>query len=241
MTSLPGTSEKESLRIGNEISKKIRDIPGVKSVAQWVGRSPMGADTFGTHYSEFEIELNQSDGPTQDKILGQIENLTQNNNYVGLNFAINTFLTERIEETISGYYSSVVINIIGTNLDTIDQDTQIVSSTLASIKGVKNINIVSPAGTPQITIHFLSEKLSQWGIQKTDLLNIIRAAFEGLPVAQVYEGNAKVNISVILNKNYRDDITDIQKLPIMAADGKIVQLGQVAYIAQENGDRRAHV
>ena len=235
MTSLPGTSEKESLRIGNEISKKIRDIPGVKSVAQWVGRSPMGADTFGTHYSEFEIELNHSDGPTQDKILDQIENLTQNNNYVGLNFAINTFLTERIEETISGYYSSVVINIIGTNLDAIDQDTQKISSTLASVKGVKNINIVSPAGTPQITIHFLSEKLSQWGIQKTDLLNVIRAAFEGLPVAQVYEGNAKVNISVILNKNFRDDITDIQKLPIMAADGRIVQLGQVAYIAQENG------
>ena len=41
--------------------------------------------------------------------------------------------------------------------------------------------------------------------------------------------------SIILNKNFRDDITDIQKLPIMAADGKIVELGQVAYIAQENG------
>jgi Cu/Ag efflux pump CusA len=235
MTTLPGTSEKESLRIGNEISKKIREIPEVKSVAQWVGRSPMGADTFGTHYSEFEIELRESDGPTQDKILEQIENLTQNNNYVGLNFAVNTFLTERIEETISGYYSSVVINIFGTNLDTIDQDSQKISSALASIKGVKNINIVSPAGTPQITIHFLSDKLSQWGIQKTDLLNAIRAAFESLPVAQVYEGNAKVNISIILNKNFRDDITDIQKLPIMAADGKIVELGQVAYIAQENG------
>lgn len=235
MTTLPGTSEKESLRIGNEISKKIREIPEVKSVAQWVGRSPMGADTFGTHYSEFEIELKESDGPTQDKILEQIENLTQNNNYVGLNFAVNTFLTERIEETISGYYSSVVINIFGTNLDTIDQDSQKISSALASIKGVKNINIVSPAGTPQITIHFLSDKLSQWGIQKTDLLNAIRAAFESLPVAQVYEGNAKVNISIILNKNFRDDITDIQKLPIMAADGKIVELGQVAYIAQENG------
>jgi Cu/Ag efflux pump CusA len=235
MTSLPGTSEREMLRIGNEISLKIRDIPGVKSVAQWVGRSPMGADTFGTHYSEFEIELKESDGLTQDKILKKIENLTQNNNYVGLNFAINTFLTERIEETISGYYSSVVINIFGTNLDSIDQDTQKVSSALASVQGVKNINIVSPAGTPQITIHFLSDKLSQWGIQKTDLLNVVRAAFEGLPVAMVYEGNIKVNISVILNKNFRDDITDIQKLPIMGADGRIVQLGQIAYIAQENG------
>ena len=235
MTSLPGTSEREMLRVGDEISLKIRNIPGVKSVAQWVGRSPMGADTFGTHYSEFEIELKASDGPTQDRILKKIENLTQNNNYVGLNFAINTFLTERIEETISGYYSSVVINIFGTNLDSIDQDTQKISSALASVKGVKNINIVSPAGTPQITIHLLSEKLSQWGIQKTDLLNVIRTAFEGLQVALVYEGNFKVNISVILNKNFRDDITDIQKLPIMGADGRIVQLGQVAYIAQENG------
>jgi CzcA family heavy metal efflux pump len=235
MTSLPGTSEREMLRVGDEISLKIRNIPGVRSVAQWVGRSPMGADTFGTHYSEFEIELKASDGPTQDRILKKIENLTQNNNYVGLNFAINTFLTERIEETISGYYSSVVINIFGTNLDSIDQDTQKISSALASVKGVKNINIVSPAGTPQITIHLLSEKLSQWGIQKTDLLNVIRTAFEGLPVALVYEGNFKVNISVILNKNFRDDITDIQKLPIMGADGRIVQLGQVAYIAQENG------
>lgn len=235
MTSLPGTSEREMLRVGDEISLKIRNIPGVRSVAQWVGRSPMGADTFGTHYSEFEIELKASDGPTQDRILKKIENLTQNNNYVGLNFAINTFLTERIEETISGYYSSVVINIFGTNLDSIDQDTQKISSALASVKGVKNINIVSPAGTPQITIHLLSEKLSQWGIQKTDLLNVIRTAFEGLPVSLVYEGNFKVNISVILNKNFRDDITDIQKLPIMGADGRIVQLGQVAYIAQENG------
>ncbi len=247
MTSLPGTSEKESLRIGNEVSKKIRVIPGVVSVAQWVGRSPMGADTFGTHYSEFEIELKELDGPEQNTVLNNIKNIIEGESnqkvdieksekgYVGLNFAINTFLTERIEETISGYHSSVVINVFGNNLDTIDQDSQKISYELSRIKGAKNINLVSPAGTPQITIHFLPDKLSQWGIQKTDLLNIIRAAYEGFPVAQIYEGNAPVNISVILNKDYRDDITDIEKLPITTPEGKIIHLGQVAYIAQENG------
>ena len=126
-------------------------------------------------------------------------------------------------------------SVFGNNLDTIDQDSQKISYELSGIKGVKNINLVSPAGTPQITIHFLPEKLSQWGIQKTDLLNIIRAAYEGFPVAQIYEGNAPVNISVILNKDYRDDITDIEKLPITTPEGKIIRLGQVAYIAQENG------
>ena len=247
MTSLPGTSEKESLRIGNEVSKKIRVIPGVVSVAQWVGRSPMGADTFGTHYSEFEIELKELNGQEQNTVLEKIKNIIEGESsqkteiekaekgYVGLNFAINTFLTERIEETISGYHSSVVIHVFGNNLDTIDQDAQKISYELRNIKGIKNINLVSPAGTPEITIHFLPDKLSQWGIQKTDLLNIIRAAYEGFPVAQIYEGNAPVNISVILNKEYRDDITDIQKLPITTPEGKIIQLGQVAYIAQENG------
>ena len=236
MTALPGTSAIESIRVGNEISKSIQKIPGVKSVAQWAGRSPLGADTFGTHYSEFEIELDKLNGVSQDQILKKIENLTKDNqNYVGLNFAINTFLTERIEETISGYYSSVVVNIYGTNLDMIDQDAKKVVLALRSISNIKNINIVSPAGSPQVTIHFLPEKMSQWGIQKIDLLNSIRAAYEGLPVAQVFEENARVNISVTLSGDYRDDIKDIQKMPIMAADGKIVQLGEVAYIAQEDG------
>ena len=77
MTALPGTSEKESLRIGNEVSKKIRSIPGVVSVAQWVGRSPMGADTFGTHYSEFEIELKELNGSEQNTILEKIKNIIE--------------------------------------------------------------------------------------------------------------------------------------------------------------------
>ena len=38
MTAFPGTSESESIRIGNEVSEKILSIQGVKSVAQWVGR-----------------------------------------------------------------------------------------------------------------------------------------------------------------------------------------------------------
>jgi Cu/Ag efflux pump CusA len=57
MTAVPGTSEAESLRIGSRVAQAIGAIEGVQSVGQWVGRSPNGADTFGTHYSEFEVEI----------------------------------------------------------------------------------------------------------------------------------------------------------------------------------------
>ena len=66
------------------------------------------------------------------------------NGFVGVNFAINTFLTERIEETISGYNAAVVINLYGKNLDTLDQDAIKVAQMLETLPGSKDIMLQSP-------------------------------------------------------------------------------------------------
>jgi len=244
MTAYPGTSENESIRIGNLVSKQIRGIDGIKSVAQWVGRSPMGADTFGTHYSEFEIELEKLDGPAQDKILTDINNIVngtnnddgeRKNGFVGVNFAINTFLTERIEETISGYNAAVVINLFGESLDDLDQDAQKVAYLLKKISGAKDVTLQSPPGTPQIKIRLRAKKIAELGIMKTDILDTIRASYQGFQAATLYDGAFQTPLVVTLHKNYRDDILDILKLPIRSADNKILYLSDVADISQENG------
>ncbi len=72
MTAVPGTSAKESLRIGTEVVKAVNKIKGVRSVSQWVGRAANGADTFGTHYSEFEVEIGTVSGEEQNRILNEI-------------------------------------------------------------------------------------------------------------------------------------------------------------------------
>ena len=244
MTAFPGTSESESIRIGNKVSKKILGIQGVKSVAQWVGRSPLGADTFGTHYSEFEIELDNLNGDEQDNVLKEIRRLVQTQDedgviktegFVGVNFAINTFLTERIEETISGYNASIVINIFGDNLNSLDQDAQKIVHVVRKINGASDVMLQSPPGTPQVSIRLRSERMSQLGILKTDVLNVIKTAYEGFPAATIYDGITPVQIAVTLEKSYRDDILDISKLPIRTDDNKIISLSEIAFISQENG------
>jgi len=240
MTAYPGTSEKESIRIGNLVTNQLRQIDGIKSVAQWVGRSPMGADTFGTHYSEFEIELDPLDGPSQDRILGEINNIlhgkdTEMNGFVGVNFAINTFLTERIEETISGYNAAVVINLFGNSLDAIDQDAQKIAYLLENIQGSKDITLQSPPGTPEVKISLNQAKISRLGISKSEVLNTIRAAYEGYPGAVVYDGVTKIPVVLTLDYSYKDDISDIKKLPVRGANNKIFSLDQVADISQQNG------
>jgi CzcA family heavy metal efflux pump len=247
MTAVPGTSEKESLRLGNLVSKTIREVDGVKSVTQWVGRAQNGADTFGTHYSEFEIEIGTLSGEEQNDILENIRealagDLEDEDNdgvaevgFVGANFAINTFLTERIEETISGYSASTVINIYGNDLDALDRDAQKIAALLNEIKGAKDVLVQSPAGTPEVVIRLRPDKLALWGFHPTDVLDTIRAAYEGVPVSQVYLGNRVVGLSVVLNREASDDIADIGNIPLFNPEGKLLYLKDIAYVTQESG------
>lgn len=237
MTAYPGTSEDESLRIGNLVSEQLLEIDGVKSIAQWVGRSPLGADTFGTHYSEFEIELSKKSGDDQRRILKSIQDIVydKNNGFVGVNFAINTFLTERIEETISGYNAAVVINLYGKNLDTLDQDAIKVAQMLETLPGSKDIMLQSPPGNPQVNIKLLPEQLTNYGISRADALDVIRAAYENLPVAQIYERMIPVDIAVTIDTEFKDDLEDIKKLPLSSSSGQIVELGDIAQITQVSG------
>ncbi len=247
MTAVPGTSEHESLRLGKQVSKVLRGIKGVKSVTQWVGRAQNGADTFGTHYSEFEIEIGTLSGQEQDRILVDIreelagETVDSDGDgkaeigFVGVNFAINTFLTERIEETISGYAASIVINIYGNDLDTLDRDAQKIANLVNSTKGAADVLVQSPPGTPQAVIRLRPDRLAVWGLQTVDVLDTVRAAYESVPVAQIYMGSRVVGLSVVLEEEARDDIGDIGNIPLFNADGKILHLKDIAFINQENG------
>jgi CzcA family heavy metal efflux pump len=247
MTAVPGTSEQESLRIGKKVTEVIMGIEGVKSVVQWVGRAPNGADTFGTHYSEFEIEIGTLSGEEQTRILdeireqlaGEVEDEDGDGvaepGFVGVNFAINTFLTERIEETISGYPASVVINIYGRDLDALDRDAQSVAGILSGIEGAADVLVQSPPGTPQLVIRLRNERMLQWGLQPTDVLDNIRAAYESVPVTQVYDGSRVIGVSVVLSQDIRHSVMQVGKLPLKNIEGRIVRLSDVADVTQENG------
>ncbi len=247
MTAVPGTSARESLRIGNKVSAVVRKIKGVKSVTQWVGRAPNAADTFGTHYSEFEVELDNLSGPEQSRVLNSIrEELAgeavdddhdgkAETGFIGVSFAINTFLTERIEETISGFAAAMVINVHGQDLDALDRDAREIATLLTHISGASEVQVQSPPSTPELSIRLRPERLALYGLQSLDVLESIQAAYEGVQAAQVYEDAQVTSVNVMFEASVRDDLREIGVLPLKNPDGKIVYLKDVADISQENG------
>ena len=232
--SVPGTSIEESLRIGGQIEKRVAEIPGVISTSQWAGRAERGADTFGTHYSEYEIDLELGlDGAEQQIILDEIREALEA--FSGINSEVNTFLTERIDETISGYTSPVVVNIYGKNLLKLDQKAQEVAAAMRKVDGATDVQLRAPPGEPQLEVRLLLDELAYWGLKPADVMRTVKTGFDGTVVGQVQEGNRVFDVVVVLPEAQRTQPEDVLNLPIQTDDGVMLRLRDIAEVKQISG------
>lgn len=230
---LPGTSLQESIRMGNELTKAFLKIPGVRSVSQWAGRAERGADTFGSHYSEYEVDLEPMSGKEQQRVLDQMRQAMRD--MPGILYEAHNFLSERVDETISGYQSPVVVNIYGEDLDVLDRLAQSVADVMRRVPGATDIQIRSPPGTPLLQIRLKPEKLASLGLRPVEVMNAIKVAYEGQVVGRINKGNRIYDVAVFLQDDYRQQPQTVGKLPLQTLDGKFITLDQVADITQTGG------
>ena len=233
MSAIPGTSLAESLRLSRQVSAALMRLPFVRAVGQRAGRAEKADDTMGTHDSEFEVDLKPLSGNAAEFALADIRNAMAH--IPGANFAVNTFLTERVEETLSGYTASVVVNVYGDDLDTLDTEAQRVAQTLRKVPGATDVQMQAAPGTPEVGIRLRPESLARWGFDAVDVLDAIETAIQGSTVGQVYDGNRVFNVSVILPPSERGSIADIRALPLRNAAGAFVRLDQLADVYATSG------
>ncbi len=233
MSAVPGTSLAESLRLGRQVSAELTKLPIVRSVAQTAGRAELADDTNGTHYSEFEVDLKPLSRDETELALTDIRNAVAR--IPGANFAVNTFLTERVEETLSGYTASVVVNVYGNDLDTLDAEAQRVARILRQTPGAADVQLQAPPGMPEIGIRLRPEALARWGLDALDVLDAIETAGEGTVAGQVYDGNRVFDVNVILAPSERRSITDIRALTLRSDAGTFVRLDQLADVFPTSG------
>ncbi len=234
MTAAPGTSLAESLRIGDRITAALLLVPAVRSVAQHAGRAEAGIDTTGTHYSEFEINLRPGiGGEEQEAAEAQIRKVLAG--FPGVSFALKTFLTERVEETVSGFTAAVAVNVFGNNLGQLDRVAQDIVRELGEVPGAAEVQLQSPVGVPQLTIRLRQADLLRWGFDPVDTLDTIRTAYQGDVVGQAYDGYRVFDIVVILDPHSRGTVERIGELLLRNPAGINVPLRQIADVYQTSG------
>ncbi|MEX2523458.1 MAG: efflux RND transporter permease subunit [Gammaproteobacteria bacterium] len=232
-TSIPGTSLEESIRIGNRLTEQFLEIPGVRSVSQWAGRAERGADTYGSHYSEYEVDLEPLSGKEQQQVLDELRRILDE--FPGILYEANTFLIERVDETISGYSSPVVVNIYGEDLELLDEKVRQIAGVMQDIDGATDIQVRSPPGTPELEIRLRRQALNHWGLGAMEVMEALRVAYEGKVVGRVHRGERVIDVTVILPSEKRAYPEDLENLPISTPDGDIVRLSRLADLKQSSG------
>jgi CzcA family heavy metal efflux pump len=233
MTAVPGTSLAESLRMGRRLAGELLEIPGVRTVGQRVGRAEAADDIMGTHSSEIDVELGDLTGAENVRVREEIRKVLSGS--AGANFAVNTFLTERVEETLSGYAAPVVVNLFGPDLDVLDAKAAEVAAVLDRVRGASAVQVQSPPGAPQLVVRLRRGALRRWGLFPVKALETVRTAYEGQVVGQVYEGNRVFAATVILEPAIRRDPAAVGELPLRNMEGTFVPLARVAEVYETPG------
>jgi len=188
MSAVPGTSLRESLRIGAAVAEDLLRSPHIRSVAQQIGRAEKADDTWGTNYTEIHVDLRPLSGQDAEAVEDEIRRaLTK---FPGVYFSMRTFLAERIEETLSGAGAQVVVNVFGDELGVIDETAREIARVLARIAGAVDVQVASPAGTPEMIVRLRPERLKQFGFRTLDVLDAVQAGYRAPWSARPTKGAA---------------------------------------------------
>jgi CzcA family heavy metal efflux pump len=232
-TGLPGASLTEAIRLGTLLSQEVATVPGVVSVSQWAGRAERGADTYGTHYSEYEVRLAPLGGEAQQRVLDDIRGILAR--YPGLRAEINTFLTERVDETISGYASPVVVNLYGHDLAALDVQARKLLARIAAVPGAAAVQLRAEARVPQIQVAPQPAALEHHGLTPGTLRQSLSAAFNGVTLGQVTFDDRQIPVVLRGAPALRESVDAVAQLPLRGTDGHPVRLDTVAEVAQVEG------
>ena len=231
VTSLPGTSLQESMRLGYRITEMLRKYPEVVSVSQRAGRAELDEDAMPPNFIEFDIMLRYGDRPPEELVHAIREDLEK---IPGVAVNLGQFIAHRLDEVLSGIRAQIAIKLFGPDLDRLLEKGRQVEQILAGIRGVTDLQLEQQIRVPEVRIKVDREKAARLGLNAGDVLETAQVAFNGEVISQVIEGQKSFDLFVWFDESSRKDVRAMRNILVDASGGRKVPLNLVAEVAIEN-------
>ena len=102
-------------------------------------------------------------------------------------------IQERVEELISGIRSEIAIKLYGPDLEALVTTANSIAETMKTVEGVRDLRVQHVFGQPYLTIDIDRQEIARFGINVSDIREIIVNAIGGEAATTVYEGGATVS------------------------------------------------
>ena len=247
---LPGISLTESINIGTQIEKILKEkFPEVKTVVTKTGAPELATDPMGPEFSDVIVILNPKDEWTsagsKEELIEKIQKELSIVPGVGLSFTQPIEL--RFNELIAGARGDIAVKIFGDDLSILSDEGNKVASIMGTVQGAEDISVQQVEGLPQLQIKIQREKISRYGINIENVNNVIETALAGKTSGVVFEGDKKFDIVIKYDPEFRTNIDAIRSILVASSDNLMIPLSELAEIdvkegpaeiTRDNGKRR---
>jgi CzcA family heavy metal efflux pump len=223
----PGISLEETTRVGKRISQGLLAIPGVKSVAEQIGRAENGQDPDAPHRSEFEVQIDPQKGRVASDIDAAIRDVFEN--FPNQLVEIYSVLAERIGETLSGESAPFSISIIGSDLDADDRVGAQIVDVLRHIPGSGDVRLTVPPRQAELRVELRPEQMAVYGLQASDVLETVNAAYHGSVASVLNQADRSLPVAVRIAAPGAGPEA-IGNLLVRGRDGAVTPLSAVAKV-----------
>jgi cobalt-zinc-cadmium resistance protein CzcA len=226
-----------------EVARFVRDVlhayPEVNNVVTHIGRPDDGTDPKGPNNIEIMADLMPLDAsrfPTKEAL---IADMTAKLKVIpGLPTNFSQVIQDNVEEAISGVKGEISVKIAGPDLDLLEDKSEQVANVLRGIRGATDVAAIKVGGLTEVDIVIDRARLARYGMSVADVAQTIQTALAGTVVNVFYEGDRRFDVTVRLDKPFRDAIDDIAALPVSLPNGGTIPLDAVANVEVKQGAAR---
>lgn len=235
-TTYPGISIGKARELLQQTNKLIKTVPEVETVWGKIGRAETATDPAPLTMIETTIQLKPRDkwreGVTTESLRKEFDDLVQ---FPGLTNAWVMPIKTRIDMLATGIKTPIGIKIAGPELSVIEEIGANLEPILNDIAGTVSVYAERVAGGRYVTIDIKRLAAARYGLNVSDVQQVISTAVGGMNVGETVEGLERYPINVRYPQDYRNSVVKLQKLPLVTPNGARIALADVADIRYEDG------
>lgn len=234
---LPGISLTESIEISKQVSTIIRSFPEVTGLVTKLGRPDIATEAMGIYESDSYLRLAPKEQwkccRDKPELIGKISAALQQ--VPGVAFSFTQPMEMRMDETLTGLRGDVAIKIFGDDLKTLEALGRRILAIISALPGAAEPQMEVTSGVAELQIEVDHAALARYGLNVTDVEELIETLVGGRPVSELIEGRSRFAISVQLPQKQRNDPSALRQLVLRGPGGELVRLDQVAHVRSVRG------
>ena len=235
-TAQPGLSAADASQLLQITDRIIKTEPEVATVFGKAGRADTATDPAPLEMFETTIQLKPKSqwrpGTTTDKIIADLDSKLK---IPGLANAFVQPIRNRIDMLATGIKTPVGVKITGPDLDTLQRLGEQIANTVKPIDGTASAVSDRIMAGRYVSIDVDRLAAARYGLSIEQVQQTAATVLGGEMIGQKIDGLARYPINVRFPRELRDNLNAIEQLPIIAPDGAVVALSQVARIRIEQG------